>query len=223
MGTRRSNSELVEKLSSFCGFDKVGDDNIDRKYLLLCIITEPELMEIEDLLDKHRVPPLLSDEDLAVEDAKRKKEQAQPRRSGMVEATTGAKTNTTQTADPLKFDIRTSYETITALAGKIIPESIRVFTVNDNIPGSLNGNTTLFTHGPSGFGTSGLYRVHPDGRTGAANIPGMENVHVLALRKRLMDEEAEKVAALGEIFVSCSLFRPCWIILIWTYYRSRAF
>jgi len=39
----RSNSELVEKLSSFCSFDKGNDDGLDRKYLLLYIVTEPVL------------------------------------------------------------------------------------------------------------------------------------------------------------------------------------
>jgi hypothetical protein len=67
IGRSSSDSELAEKLASFCGFEKATEDNIDRKYLLLSIINAAEQAEIDDLLDQHRVPPLVSDDELAEE------------------------------------------------------------------------------------------------------------------------------------------------------------
>jgi len=193
MGTPRSNSQLVEKLSSFCGFDKGNDDGLDRKYLLLYVVTEPDQGEIESLLDKHKVPPLLSDDDLAAEDKRNKKEQLQPR--GAISAST-RHIGVALTGES-KFD--STHTAMAGLAEKIPLGNIRVFTVNDEISSASNANYFLLSRSSLGLPSArSAYLVNP----GANQIPGMENVHVLGLRRTMLDQDAERIAGLGEIFVS---------------------
>jgi hypothetical protein len=77
-GTSRSKRELVERLSSFCGFSNATNNEFDRKYLLMNILDEPDLDEIDAMLDRERVPLLASDSDLA-DEAVRKQNACQNR------------------------------------------------------------------------------------------------------------------------------------------------
>jgi hypothetical protein len=77
--TSRSKRELVERLSSFCGFSNATETEFDRKYLLMNILDEPDLDEIDAMLDRARVPPLVSDDDLAEEAEKKNANQNQQR------------------------------------------------------------------------------------------------------------------------------------------------
>jgi hypothetical protein len=197
MDTRRSNSELVEKLSSFCGFDKGSEDGLDRKYLLLCIITEPDQAEIDSLLDKHRVPPLLSDSDLAAEDERHQKEQLKPR--GVVPAAIQPAGGTG--AGYIKPDA--THTAIAGVAENICLENIRVFTVNDEFSSASNAKYFLLSKSPGGLpGAGNAYLVEPGMKLGANEALGMENIHVHALKIRMPDHEAERIAGLGEVFVS---------------------
>lgn len=76
--TARSKRELVERLSSFCGFSNANNMELDRKYLLMNILEDDDLDEIDAMLDRERVPSLVSDDDLANE-AERKEKARQVR------------------------------------------------------------------------------------------------------------------------------------------------
>jgi hypothetical protein len=202
IGTTRTNGELAEKLSSFCGFDKGEEDGIDRKFLLLYILGESDQTYIDAMLDKNRVPVLISDADLAEEEERHKREQAQPRQSTV---TLGAVP--TQDTKGIKVSASTmgfaSHAGMAALGSKFLPENIRVYTVRDgDVTARGDGSAFVYDRRYPGTAAPGNpYFVDPSRQAGTGSTPRLNNVHVMALGRGGLDPDSEKIAGLGEVFV----------------------
>ena len=62
VGTPRSKHELVEKLYGFCGLNKGTEGERDSKYILSAILDLDTPEDVEDFLDRQRIPKLAPDE-----------------------------------------------------------------------------------------------------------------------------------------------------------------
>lgn len=179
--TSRCKRELVERLSSFCGFSNATNTEFDRKYLLLNILDEPDLDEIDVLLDRERVPPLVSDNDLA-EEAEREQNASQTRQRST------AKGNTPST---------TSFGSI--LASQI--DNLLVFGAKDWDASTIaDTDECIFAQGPPSTTTS---------NGGIGDIPGFRNVRIFGFgrqgpRPRGLGviQQDERTLSEGEIHVS---------------------
>jgi hypothetical protein len=201
MGSRRSNSELVEKLSSFCGFGKASEDGIDRSYLLLCVIMEDDQQEIDTLLDKHKVPALATDGELVAEEERAKRLEA-------LQYSTG--TRRKAAVAPLKMNV--SYMTIAALAEKILLQQIKVFTVSEDV--AIEGYSSdwiMFARNMDGSGGSSSnssslsYMLDANMSLGPNGVPSMENIQLISLKLGMRNQDLDRLQSLGEVFVSSSL------------------
>lgn len=206
IGATRSNIELVEKLSSFCGFDKSNEDGIDRKYLLLYILTEDDQAYIDAQLDKDRVPPLISDNELIEEAERHKREQGQPR--ALSSATKSIQTDSKESSSS-KYNEKASSSTgskLAALADRLLTKNIRVYTVrNGGLPDGRNHDAFVYDRkypSTSSLGAGEPYFVDPKKRSTFGLLP---NVRAMSMR-RSEDPESERLAALGETYVSV----PTW-------------
>ena len=181
-GTPRCKRELVERLSSFCGFINATTTEFDRKYLLMNILDEDDLNEIEEMLDRERVPPLASDGDLAAEAERRRNAHENRQRSS------GSVAPTNRTAD--------------------IPTSrignLRIFAARDWDPSaSFDGDGIIF---PQGSPCSNA------GAGNSRDVPELPNVRLFSFargstaRRLGATEPDERTASVGEIFVSFQKF-----------------
>lgn len=217
MGSRRSNSELVEKLSSFCGFDKGSEDGIDRSYLLLCAIMEEDQKEIDTLFDKHKVPPLATDGELVAEEERVKKLEAKAVKNSQNNANSGVtgvgypvtprSTTTGQTSTVTPPKINASYMTIAALAEKILLQQIKVFTVSGDVAAQgSSSDWVMFArnmHGSSStIPSSPSYMFDGDMLPGPNGVPSMENIQLISLKRSMRSHDLDRLQGLGEVFVS---------------------
>jgi len=74
VSTSKSKRELVDRLYNFCGMNNTTLKRHDLQYLLSQILDEDDTNEIIDILDRARVPELVTDEELD-EEAKRNNRQ----------------------------------------------------------------------------------------------------------------------------------------------------
>jgi hypothetical protein len=210
IGSRRSNSELVEKLSSFCGFDK-AEDGIDRYYLLLCVIIEDSRKEINTLFDKHTVPPLVTDGELVAEEERVKKLEAKASQNNTNTDVGNTVTHQSATAGqmspvtPLKTNA--SYMTIAALAEKILLQQIKVFTVSGDVAAQgSSSDWVMFARnlygGSSSKSTSPSYMLDADISPGPNGVPSMENIQLISLKRSMRNHDLDRLQSLGEVFVS---------------------
>ena len=213
MGSRRSNSELVEKLSSFCGFDKANEDGIDRYYLLLCVIIEDNQKEIDTLFDKHKVPPLATDGELVAEEERVKKLEAKPSQNntntGVSHTVTHQSTTVGQTSPVTPLKTNASYMTIAALAENILLQKIKVFTVSGDIAAQgSSSDWVMFARnmhgGSSSKSTSPSYMLDADMSPGLNGVPSMENIRLIYLKRSMRNHDLDRLQGLGEVFVSPS-------------------
>jgi hypothetical protein len=65
----------VDRLSSFCGFSNATNTEFDRRYILRNILDESHQDEIDEMLDREKVPRLVTDGQLAEEEERRQREQ----------------------------------------------------------------------------------------------------------------------------------------------------
>jgi hypothetical protein len=213
MGSRRSNSEFVEKLSSFCGFSKGSEDGIDRSYLLLCAIMEDDQKEIDALFDKHKVPPLATDGELVAEEERVKKLEAKHSQNntntGGSHTTTPKPTAAGQTSPVTPLKMNASYMTIAALAEKILLQQIKVFTVSGDV--AVQGSSSdwvIFArnmHGSSSsIASSPSYMFDVDMSPGPNGVPSMENIQLISLKRSMRSHDLDRLQGLGEVFVSRS-------------------
>jgi hypothetical protein len=212
MGTRRSNSELVEKLSSFCGFDKANEDAIDRSYLLLCVLIEDDQGEIDALFDKHKVPPLATDGELVAEEERVKKLEAKSFQSstntGVGHTVTNGTAGQKNLATPLKPTA--SYMTMGALAEKILLQQIKVFTVSSDVAAQgSESDWVMFARnnhgGSSSKSASPSYMLDADMTPGPNGVPSLENIQLIYLKRNMQKHDLERLQGLGEVFVSPSV------------------
>jgi hypothetical protein len=213
MGSRRSNSELVEKLSSFCGFDKGSEDGIDRSYLLLCAIMEDDQKEIDTLFDKHKVPPLATDGELVAEEERVKKLEAKHSQnntnSGVGQTVTPKSTAAGQTSPVTQPKLNASYMTIAALAEKILLQQIKVFTVSGDVAAQgSSSDWVMFARnmhgGSSSIAPSPSYMFDGDMSPGPNGVPSMENIQLISLKRSMRSHDLDRLQGLGEVFVSFS-------------------
>ncbi len=213
MGSRRSNSELVEKLSSFCGFDKTNEDGIDRYYLLLCVIIEDNQKEIDNLFDKHKVPPLATDSELVAEEERVKKVEAKPSQNktntGVSHSVTHESTTAGKTSPVIPLGTNASYMTIAALAEKILLQEVKVFTVSDDVAAQGSSpDWVMFARnisgGSSSKSTSPSYMFDADMSPGPNGVPSMDNIQLISLKLNMRNHDLNRLQSLGEVFVSPS-------------------
>jgi hypothetical protein len=213
MGSRKSNSELVEKLSSFCGFDKGSEDGIDRSYLLLCAIMEDDQKEIDALFDKHKVPPLATDVELVAEEERVKKLEAKHSQNntntGVSHTVTPKPVATGQTSPVAPLKMNASYMTIAALAEKILLQQIKVFTVSGDVAAqSSSSDWVMFARnmhgGSSNISSSPSYMFDADMPPGPDGVPSMENIQLISLKRSMRSHDLDRLQGLGEVFVSRS-------------------
>ena len=211
MGSRRSNSELVEKLSSFCGFDKANEDGIDRYYLLLCVIIEDSQKEIDTLFDKYKVPPLATDGELVAEEERVKKLEAKSSQNNINTNVGHTVTHQASTAGhispvtPLKTNA--TYMTIAALAEKVLLQQIKVFTVSGDVAAQgSSSDWVMFARnmhgGSSSKSTSPSYMLDTDMLPGPNGVPSMENIQLISLKRSMRNHDLDRLQSLGEVFVS---------------------
>lgn len=214
MGTLRSNSELVEKLSTFCGFDKAIEDGIDRSYLLLCVIMEDDQKEIDTLFDKHKVPPLATDGELVAEEERVKKLEAMHSQNstntGLDGVVTNKSTTTGQTNVVTPPKMTASYMTMGALAEKILLQQIKVFTVSGGMAGEASSSDwVMFARNTQGGSSSGSlspsYMLDADMTPGPNGVPSVENINLISLKRNMRNHDLDRLQGLGEVFVSPSL------------------
>jgi hypothetical protein len=202
MKSQRSNRELVEKLASFCGFGKANEDGIDRYYLLLCVITEDSQEEIEKLFDKHKVPPLATEDELVAEEERLKKLAAMVSQSN----TSVGLTATHQSAKPAKVTV--SHMTIAALAEKILLQKVQVlFTDSVDVAAQASSlDWIMFArnmHGGSfSKSTSPYYMFDADMSPGPNGVPSVENIQLISLKRSMRNHDLDRLQGLGEVFVS---------------------
>jgi len=183
--TPRSKRELVERLSSFCGFSNATNMELDRKYLLMNILEDDDLGEIDAMLDRERVPPLVSDGDLA-DEVERKEKARQVR------------LRSTATGNVL---LTTRFGGIPA--SQI--DNLLLFSVHDWDPSTfVDTDRLLFAHGLTSLNTS-------SGRIGC--IPRFCNLRLFGSgRQRFWRRglgaivQDERTLSGGEIFVSSQQF-----------------
>jgi hypothetical protein len=213
MGSRRSNSELVEKLSSFCGFDKANEDGIDRYYLLLCVIIEDNQKEIDTLFDKHKVPPLATDGELVAEEERVKKLEAKPSQNntntGVGHTVTHRSATAGQTSPVTPLKTNASYMTIAALAENILLQQIKVFTVSGDVAAQCSSSDwVMFARnmhgGSSSKSTSPSYMLDADMSSGLNGVPSLENIQLIYLKRSMRNHDLDRLQGLGEVFVSPS-------------------
>jgi len=212
MGSRRSNSELVEKLYSFCGFDKADEAGMDRSYLLFCIIIEDDIHEINTLLDKHKVPRLPTDVELVDEEERMKKLEAQSSQSkNKINASQTISLSSTASSrlEGTPGKISASYMSIAALAEKILLQQVKVFTVSDeDAVGASNADWIMFsrnTHGNESSSarlSSPAYGLDADITPGPNGVPSVENIQLISLKRSMRNHDLDRLQALGEVFVS---------------------
>jgi hypothetical protein len=210
MGTQRSKRELVEKLSTFCGFDKASEDGVDRSYLLLCVIMEDDQKEIDMLFDKHKIPPLASDGELVAEKERAKKLEAKASQDNT--ATGVGHTITQQSATAGKSPVippkmTASYMTMGALAEKILLQQIRVFTVSADVAAQgSESDWVMFARntngGSSSKSTTPSYMLDADMTPGPNGVPSVENIQLISLKRNMRNHDLDRLQGLGEVFVS---------------------
>jgi hypothetical protein len=217
MGSRRSNSELVEKLSSFCGFDKATEDGIDRSYLLLCVIMEDDPEEIDALFDKHKVSPLATDGELVAEEERVKKLEAKTSQNNSntgVSLTVKDQSATAGNSSPEKsLKTNASYMTIAALAEKILLQQVKVFTVSSDVAAQGSSSDWLMfarnTHGSSSSkSTSPSYMLDADMSPGPNGVPSIDDIQLISLKRSMRNHDLDRLQGLGEVFVSPSVHCP---------------
>jgi hypothetical protein len=213
MGSRKSNSELVEKLSGFCRFDKGSEDGIDRRYLLLCTIMEDDQKEIDTLFDKHKVPPLATDGELVAEEERAKNVESKQSQkdidSGVSNTATPQPTTEEQPSPATPPKIHASYMTIAALAEKILLQQIKVFTVSGDVAAQGSSSDWVMfarnTHGnSSSTPSSPSYMLDADMSPGPNGVPSMENIQLISLKRSMRSHDLDRLQGLGEVFVSPS-------------------
>jgi len=206
MGSRKSNSELVEKLSSFCGFDKANEDGMDRSYLLLCVIMEDDQEEINALFDKHKVPPLATDGELKAEEERVKKLDT---KASLKNIKAGAKHQSitpgpSGPAVPPK--ISASYMSMGALAEKVLLEQVKVFTVSSDVAaGGSTADWVMFarnTNSSSSKTTRPSYALDANMQPGPNGVPSVEDIQVVSLKRSMRNHDLDRLQGLGEVFVS---------------------
>jgi hypothetical protein len=217
MGSRRSNSEFVEKLSSFCGFSKGSEDGIDRSYLLLCAIMEDDQKEIDTLFDKHKVPPLATDGELVAEEERVKKLEAKAAKhsqnntnSGVGHTVTPQSTTSGQTSTATPPKINASHMTIAALAEKILLQQIKVFTVSGDVAAQgSSSDWVMFARNMRGSSSSipssPSYMLDADMSPGPNGVLSMENIQLISLKRSMRAHDLDRLQGLGEVFVSPSI------------------
>jgi hypothetical protein len=211
MGSRRSNSELVEKLSSFCGFDKANEDGMDRSYLLLCVIMEDDQAEIDALFDKHKVPPLATDGELKAEEERAKNLETKASLKNIHAGANHQSTSSAPTSPTIPRKPNASYMSIGALAEKILLEQVKVFTVSSDVASqSSTADWVMFARNTNGGSktTKRSYALDANVKPGPNGVPSMEDIQVVSLKRSMRNHDLDRLQGLGEVFVSSPLFQP---------------
>jgi hypothetical protein len=186
--TSRCRRELVERLSSFCGFNNATSTEFDRKYLLMNILSEDDLDEINAMLDRETVPPLVSDADLA-DEAERKQNARQNRQR------------------PIATGSAPSTNSFTVIPASQI-ENLLVFCAKDWDPSTiLNPDELIFAQRSTSRNMS---------NRGIGDIPRFRNVRVFGFGGRRSTHEGlgvtvqdERTSSEGELIVS---FQPFFML-----------